>query len=215
MVVGAVNSQSSQIVKAKDTLSSNYETFLRLLTTQLQNQDPLEPQDATKFTEQLVSYSQVEQQIATNSSLDALIALTKSAAGSNAVSYLGKNAFTAGPVSSLVDGQASWQYSLPRDAASIQINVTDLSGHVLRTLPAADKVGAHSITWDGKNSSGTQLPDGSYRLSIVAKSADDKNISAAVSGAGVISEIDMSGIEPLVSIGTRKLNLSEIIGFKN
>ncbi len=215
MTVASVTSQPSQINQARTTLSSNYETFLRLLTTQLQNQDPLSPQDATKFTEQLVSYSQVEQQISTNANLNSLIALTKSAAGANAVSYLGKNAFTAGPASTLTGGQAAWQYALPRDAAHLQINVTDLGGHVVRTLNGDASVGTHSITWDGKNSSGTQMPEGTYHLSVAAKTADDKPIPATISGFGVISEIDMTGVEPILSIGSRKLKLSDITGFKN
>ena len=117
MDIGAIAAtQTNATAKAQASLSGNYETFLRLLTTQLQNQDPLEPLDATKFTEQLVSYSQVEQQIATNSSLNTLISVTRSSAGATAVSFLGKNAITAGQVSNLSDGNASWQYTLPQDA---------------------------------------------------------------------------------------------------
>ncbi len=215
MAIAPVTAQSTQIAKAQQTLSGNYETFLRLLTTQLQNQDPLEPLDATKFTEQLVSYSQVEQQIATNTSLNSLISLTKSAAGANAVNYLGKTALTAGPVSSLSGGQASWRYALPRDAASIQFNVTEPNGRVVRSMTGDASVGIHDFVWDGRNASGTQLPDGPYGLTVVARLADGTNVPASISGAGLVREIDMSGIEPLVTIGSRKLNLSEIIGLKN
>ena len=215
MAIAPVTTQSTQIAKAQQTLSGNYETFLRLLTTQMQNQDPLEPMDSTKFTEQLVSYSQVEQQIATNTSLNSLISLTKSAAGANAVSYLGKTALTAGPVSSLATGEASWRYSLPRDAASIQINVTDANGRVIRSTTGDASVGKHDFTWNGTSANGTQMPDGPYTLSIVARLADGTNVPATITGVGQVNEIDMSGIEPLVTIGSRKLNLSEIIGLKN
>ncbi len=215
MDVGSVTAQTSQISKAQQTLSGNYETFLRLLTTQLQNQDPLEPLDSTKFTEQLVSYSQVEQQIATNTSLNSLIALTKSAAGANAVSYLGKTALSAGPVSSLSGGEAAWRYSLPRDAASIQINVTEPNGHVVRSLTGDASVGFHDFAWNGRNTNGTQMPDGPYTLSIVARLADGTSVPASISGLGLVNEIDMSGVEPLVTIGSRKISLSEIIGLKN
>ncbi len=215
MAIAPVTAQSTQIAKAQQTLSGNYETFLRLLTTQLQNQDPLEPLDATKFTEQLVSYSQVEQQIATNTSLNSLISLTKSAAGANAVNYLGKTALTAGPVSSLSGGQASWRYALPRDAASIQFNVTEPNGRVVRSMTGDASVGIHDFVWDGRNASGTQLPDGPYGLTVVARLADGTNVPASISGAGLVREIDMSGIEPLVTIGSRILKLSEIIGLKN
>ena len=103
MDVNAATAAASQTATAKTSLSGNFDMFLRLLTTQLQNQDPLEPLDSTKFTEQLVSYSQVEQQINTNANLEALLALTKAGAGSIAVSYLGKTAVTAGPLTALDD----------------------------------------------------------------------------------------------------------------
>lgn len=216
MDIGTVAAtQTNAIAKAQKSLSGNYETFLRLLTTQLQNQDPLEPLDATKFTEQLVSYSQVEQQIATNSSLNTLISVSRSSAGATAVSFLGKNAITAGQVSNLSDGSASWQYTLPQDAASLQVRVTDINGNVVRTLSGDAKVGTHKISWDGQNSSGSPMPNGSYKLTVAATKPDGSAVPVTVSGIGMISEIDMSGAEPVLYIGSRKLSLSEITGFKN
>jgi flagellar basal-body rod modification protein FlgD len=216
MDIGAVAAtQANATAKAQKSLSGNYETFLRLLTTQLQNQDPLEPLDATKFTEQLVSYSQVEQQIATNSSLNTLISVTRSSAGATAVSFLGKNAITAGQVSNLSDGNASWQYSLPQDATSLQVRVTDMNGNVVKTLTGDAKVGTHQINWDGMNTSGSPMPAGSYKLTVAATKADGTAIPVTVSGIGMISEIDMSGAEPVLYVGSRKLSLSDITGFKN
>jgi flagellar basal-body rod modification protein FlgD len=216
MDIGAVAAtQANATAKAQKSLSGNYETFLRLLTTQLQNQDPLEPLDATKFTEQLVSYSQVEQQIATNSSLNTLISVTRSSAGATAVSFLGKNAITAGQVSNLSDGNASWQYTLPQDATGLQVRVTDMNGNVVKTLTGEAKVGTHQINWDGMNTSGSPMPAGSYKLTVAATKADGSAIPVKVSGIGMISEIDMSGAEPVLYVGSRKLSLSEITGFKN
>ncbi len=216
MDIGAVAAaQTNATANAQKSLSGNYETFLRLLTTQLQNQDPLEPLDATKFTEQLVSYSQVEQQIATNSSLNTLISVTRSSAGATAVSFLGKNAITAGQVSNLSDGNAAWQYTLPQDATSLQVRVTDMNGNVVKTLSGDAKVGTHQITWDGMNNSGSAMPEGSYRLTVAATKADGSAVPVTVSGIGLISEIDMSGAEPVLYVGSRKLSLSEITGFKN
>jgi flagellar basal-body rod modification protein FlgD len=215
MNVGNVATTSTTSTAAKQTLSSNYDTFLKLLTTQLQNQDPLSPADATKFTEQLVSYSQVEQQIATNTNLSSLISITKAAAGANAVSYLGKQTMTAGNVSSLTGGEAKWQYTLPTDANGMQIKVVDASGTTVRTLTGDKTVGKHELAWDGKNSAGAQMPDGTYKLVVAATKADGSAMSVTTSGLGTISEIDMSGAEPVLYIGTRKLTLADITGFKN
>ncbi|HZZ11369.1 MAG TPA: flagellar hook capping FlgD N-terminal domain-containing protein, partial [Paraburkholderia sp.] len=74
---------------ASQQLAGNFDTFLTLLTTQLQNQDPLSPMDSTQFTQQLVAFSGVEQQINTNNNLQSLIALNQSQQAASAVSYIG------------------------------------------------------------------------------------------------------------------------------
>jgi flagellar basal-body rod modification protein FlgD len=211
----AAAATATATAKAQKSLSGNYETFLRLLTAQLQHQDPLEPLDATKFTEQLVSYSQVEQQIATNSSLDTLISATRASAGATAVSYLGKKAITAGPASELAAGAAHWTYTLPTTAANMQVRITDLNGNTVRTVTASREAGAHQINWDGRNDAGDTMPAGTYRLVVAATRDDGTPISARIAGLGTISEIDMSASDPVMFIGSRKLGLSEITGFKN
>src|SRR5712675_2430466 len=80
----------SGAVTAQKSLSTNFNTFLTLLTTQLKNQDPLAPMDSNQFTQQLVQFSQVEQQINANKNLESLISLTKARGAIDAVSYLGK-----------------------------------------------------------------------------------------------------------------------------
>src|ERR1700744_3656694 len=87
----AAGASSSTQSAAQSQLSGNFDTFLTLLTTQLQNQDPLSPMDSTQFTQQLVEYSQVEQQINTNTNLTSLISLQQAGAGAASVGYLGKN----------------------------------------------------------------------------------------------------------------------------
>jgi flagellar basal-body rod modification protein FlgD len=216
MDVGATSGTTTQQSQtARTTLSGNYDTFLKLLTTQLQNQDPLEPMDSTKFTEQLVSYSQVEQQIATNENLNSLIALSKSAAGANAVTYLGKMAITEGDLSSLEGDAANWRYALGSDAANVQLNILNANGQIVRTLDGEKTVGAHDFTWDGKNASGTDLPDGTYRLVVTAKKADGSAVTSAVVGLGLVKEIDMSTAEPTLTVGTRNVKLTDIVGMKS
>src|SRR5215470_14788285 len=87
----ASQASTGQAADAQKTLSSNFDTFLTLLTTQLQNQDPLQPMDSNQFTQQLVEFSQVEQQINSNKNLESLISLTKYQTNQSAVSYLGKD----------------------------------------------------------------------------------------------------------------------------
>src|SRR5580658_123707 len=113
---GAAASGSSD--SATQQLTGNMDTFLQLLTTQLQNQDPMNPMDSDQFTQQLVEYSQVEQQINTNSNLQSLISLQQGGAGSSAVGYLGKTVTVSGGTAPLTNGAASWNYTLAAQSAS-------------------------------------------------------------------------------------------------
>ena len=214
MEIGSVAANTAQTT-ARQSLSGNFDTFLRLLTTQLQHQDPLEPMDATKFTDQLVSYSQVEQQINTNANLASLIALTKSSIGANAITYLGKNVLTTGPQSALENGAAKWRYALGSDANTLQLTIKDSSGHTVRTMTGDKTVGIHEFTWDGKNDGGIDQPAGTYTLTVTAKQQDGTAVSSSVGGIGLISEIDMSGAEPLLTIGDRSVTLADVLSFKN
>src|SRR6185312_1698596 len=109
-------------------LSGNFSTFLTLLTTQLKNQDPTAPMDSNQFTQQLVEFSQVEQQIDTNTNLKSLITQSTSQAGTFATSYLGKKVSITDGTASLSGGQASWTYNLAAAASSATLTVTNAAG---------------------------------------------------------------------------------------
>src|SRR5271168_3379612 len=119
---------TSSTPDAMSQLSGNFDTFLTLLTTQLQNQDPLSPMDSTQFTQQLVEYSQVEQQINTNTNLTNLISLQQAGAGAASVGYLGKNVTVTNGNAALTNGSATWNFSLPANAATTTVTVTNASG---------------------------------------------------------------------------------------
>src|SRR5262249_12049653 len=120
---------ASAAQSAQKQLSSNFDTFLTLLTAQLKNQDPLSPRDYNQFTQRLVQFSQVEHQINSNKTLESLIALTKARSATDAVSYLGKSLTLTDGTAALANGQATWAYALNSDSATTQLMVTDARGH--------------------------------------------------------------------------------------
>jgi len=197
---------------ASKTLAGNFNTFLTLLTTQLQNQDPLNPMDSNQFTQQLVEFSQVEQQINTNDNLKTLISLSQGRNTSDAIGYLGKAVTVSNGKGALVNGTANWNYVLDgaATAANTTLTVTDASGHVVYTGAGDSAPGMHSFTWDGKDNGGNQLPDGAYKLSVNAVGADGSSIQTAVATAGVVSEVDLSGSEPMLMIGPLSVRMSEV-----
>src|SRR5882757_7119048 len=105
-------------------LSGNFSTFLTLLTTQLKNQDPTSPMDSNAFTQQLVMYSQVEQQIDTNTNLKSLISQGTSNAAAMTTGYLGKKVSIVNGQAALIGSNANWTYNLTGAAAATQLTVT-------------------------------------------------------------------------------------------
>ncbi len=195
---------------ATQQLAGNFNTFLTLLTTQLQNQDPLNPMDSNEFTQQLVEYSQVEQQINTNDNLKSLISLTQGRSASDAMNYLGKAVTITNGMGALANGSASWNYSLATAASSATLSVTDATGRVVYSGAADPTAGTHSFSWDGKDSSGNQLPDGTYKFTVSANAADGSAVQTNVATAGVVSEIDLSGTTPQLVIGPMEVPISAV-----
>lgn len=157
---------SSSTAEASKTLSADMNTFLKLLTTQLKNQDPLNPTDTAEFTNQLVQYSSVEQAIQTNEKLDKLLSMNSSNLGAQAVSYIGKVAQVLGDVMPLENSQAQATYTLDKDVLSAVIMVKDSNGEVVYFENGGTEAGTHIFKWNGKDKNGSQLPDGAYQISV-------------------------------------------------
>jgi flagellar basal-body rod modification protein FlgD len=165
--------------------------------------------DSTQFTQQLVQFSQVEQQINSNKNLESLIGLTKSQTATAAVSYLGKTLTLSDGTAALVNGQANWTYNLPSTAATARLIVTDVKGHALYSTNGETGRGSHVFTWDGKDATGFSLPAGSYKLKVVAQGLDGGEIDSDISSQGTIGEVDLSGTEPTLMIGAMRVPLSQ------
>jgi flagellar basal-body rod modification protein FlgD len=202
-------SATSAASTASDKLSSNFSTFLTLLTSQLQNQDPLSPMDSNQFTQQLVQFSQVEQQINSNKNLESLIALTKTQATTNAVSYLGKTLTITDGTAALQNGAAKWAYSLDGDTASTKLMVTDSQGHAVFNTTGEKTGGLHAFSWDGKTSEGAVAPPGAYKLTVTTAGADGSTVKSAIASQGIVSEVDLTGTEPMLMLGPLGVPLSK------
>lgn len=190
-------------------LSTNFDTFLTLLTTQLKNQDPLSPMDSNEFTQQLVQFSQVEQQINANQNLETLISLTKNRSATDAVSYLGKTLTLTDGTAALMNDHAVWAYSLDGDAARTKLTVTNANGKIVYSADGDTASGMHAFEWDGKDSSGNTLPPGAYALKVSSATSDGTTVNTHVASQGIVSEVDLTGSEPLLMIGPLGVPLSK------
>ncbi len=196
---------------ASKTLAGNFQTFLKLLTTQLQNQDPTSPMDSNQFTQQLVMYSQVEQQIAGNTKLDSLIALAQNQTSNLAMSYLGKNVVLSDGTGQLASSKAQWTYGLANDASATTLAIKDSSGKVVfskQADAAGNKAGTHTLDWDGKDGNGDVHPDGLYTLVVSSTGSDGKAVTTSIASKALVSGVDLSGTSPQLVIGTSEVPLA-------
>jgi flagellar basal-body rod modification protein FlgD len=191
-------------------LSGNFDTFLTLLTTQLQNQDPTNPMDSNQFTQELVQFSGVEQQINTNSNLQTLISMQQGNAGTAATGYLGKTITVTNGQAALQNGEADWSYALGSSAVATTLSVTNSAGQVVYTTPGATAEGQHDFSWNGQNSSGTQLPDGAYTLTVNGTDSTGAAVASAIASEGVVNEVNMTSGTPQLMVGQMAVALSDV-----
>lgn len=176
---------------ALSSLSSNFTNFLSMLMTQLKNQDPTSPMDTNQFTTELVQFSSVEQQIATNTSMTKLIELTQAGEVMQSSAMIGRQVTVESDHLPLQGGTGRAQFTTTA-AGPVQIAITTDTGAKIRDITVAADKGANSWTWDGKDGSGKPLPDGSYKIAIAGRGAGGAAaaIPFTVSGAatGVVSQ---------------------------
>jgi len=155
----------------KTTIAGDFNTFLTLLTAQLKNQDPTKAMDVTEMTNQLVSFSQVEQQMAMNSNLNRLIALQQASQLTTAAPLMGQTLEVAADRLTLQDGLASLRLPAAGAAQDAVVRVRDGTGRLLREAVVALRPGQTTWSWDGKDSAGRTLPDGAYAFTVSGRDA--------------------------------------------
>ena len=126
------SSNASQMASSRATIADNFDTFLNILTTQLKNQNPMDPLDTNQFTAQLVQFTGVEQQLKTNEFLESLMLAGQNTAKSDAVSYIGKEVTSSGKTGELSDTKAVfWAYSANANAANATVTIKNSRGQVV------------------------------------------------------------------------------------
>jgi flagellar basal-body rod modification protein FlgD len=204
----STNSLSAQ------SLAGNFNEFLTLLTTQLQNQDPLSPLDTNQFTQQLVQFSSVEQQINMNTQLTNLIGLQQTAQSAQAASFVGDTVAVNGSTAQLVNSQAAWNYSV-NSPATATVTITNSSGQTVYTTSGTVQPGPQQFTWNGIGNNGQQWPDGSYTIAITATGANGQSVGVSTQIQGVVDSVDLSQNPPVFSIGGQNFKLNQILRVVN
>jgi flagellar basal-body rod modification protein FlgD len=191
------------------TIAGNFQTFLQLLTTQLKNQNPLDPLDTNQFTQQLVQFAQVEQQLKSNDQLARLVALEQTAQASYAFAFVGQTVAVDGATAPLANGAASWALSVSKPAAA-NITIKAANGQTVYSGSYTLEAGRHPFIWDGVDASGQQWPDGNYTISIAAQDANGQPVSIATEIEAVVETADLTRNPPVLAIAGQEYTLDKI-----
>jgi flagellar basal-body rod modification protein FlgD len=202
------SSSSSTSSTATTGIADNFQTFLTLLTTQLQNQNPLDPLDTNQFTQQLVQFAGVEQQLKSNDQLKSLIEIEKSAQATQALVYVGNTVAVDGSKAQF-DTSATWNFQAEKDT-SATITITSSTGQTAFTGSYALTQGNSSFVWDGKGNDGVQWPAGTYTMTATGKDSSGNSVAISTEVQGIVDSVDLTSSPPLLSIGGQNYTTDKI-----
>jgi len=190
-------------------IADNFDQFLQLLTTQLKNQSPLDPLDTNQFTQQLVQFASVEQQIKTNDNLTSLLTANKTANLTNALGFVGANVTADGTTTSLQNGTATWKINAPK-TGSATITIKDKSGNEVYSAARVLTAGDQSFVWNGRTTSGANAPAGQYTIVVAAKDAAGQAMSIKSEITGKVDNVDVTSEVPVLKIGEISVPMTSV-----
>lgn len=214
MDVSSTTSTSSSTSSSSSMvgLADQYDQFLTLLTTQLQNQDPLNPMDNKDMVNQLVNFASVEQQIKQNDNLESLIGLLNSSADAAALSYIGKDVQVEGDITHF-DGEhdITFGYTPPKDTKELTVKIYNSDGKVVQEFEGSTSNQRHTVTWDGTDANGDPVEPGLYYFAIAAEDSEGETVHGTVDISGRVTGTGTSDSGPTLLIGDAEYTLGEVM----
>lgn len=196
-------------------ISEDKEAFLKILLTQLENQNPLDPVDTTEFTNQLVAYSSLEQLMTMNEKLDTLTSSISGTSSLSAFSYIGAEVDVSTNASVLQEGEAEWAYTLENDAEDVTLQVSDASGAVLATYDVGESdAGTYSFTATSEDLGSSVSEGAPLYLSVVATNSSGANINTATKATVTISGVETSDGDITLSAGSLSFSADNVTAMR-
>lgn len=214
--VSATTTAADGATAMKKATGMNKDDFLKLFVTQLQNQDPLNPQDGNQFIAQLAQLSQVEQAYNTNTNLQSMLTAQNNATVVSAVSFIGKEVLAAGSQVALTTGSSSTlNFRLSEPVSSLNIDIRDAAGNLVRTLATGQAAaGDGSIAWDGKGGNGLQLPAGTYSFEVAGTNANGGAVAGVSLVRGRVDGVWLDGSSPILMAGGIEIDMRDVLQVK-
>ena len=186
--------------------------FLKLLVTQLKNQDPLKPTDNTEFVSQLAQFSQLEQSAKQAQLLQQSLDAQTASLQFTLLPMIGRTVTIGQPVVQLGDGPAAFGYTLDKNAQQVLVSIQDHQGQVVRSLEYRDQLaGVHAAEWDGKDQDGIAMPKGLYRYVISALDVEGKAVPVEGRASLIVSGVRMEEGQAKLLVGDLAIDPSAIV----
>jgi flagellar basal-body rod modification protein FlgD len=205
----AASATSSSAANPLVSLSSNFNDFLNMLLTQLQNQDPTSPMSTDQFTSELVQFTSVEQQINTNNSLTKLIQLTQGDELLQASSIVGKTVLVNTNQLPLQNGQATLQFTAPA-AEPVAIAIYNSAGQQVNTVTLNATAGTNTWTWNGTDSNGNPVPDGAYTVSVYGGPQGTTPSALTFAVEGTVTGVSAQNGAVNIDMGSASTSMSNV-----
>lgn len=195
---------------ATSKLNADFDMFLKLLTAQMQNQDPLDPMDTAQYTQQLVQYSQVEQSIEQTATLKSILS-SMGTQNLTQASMLVRRAIEAdSQYAGLTDKPAQWGWSGARDVETLTATITDEKGRVVDTRTIAAGSASGSLIWDGLTSNGREMESGTYKLDLKGVDAGGNEVPITIRSTGTVSEVSLENGAVFVTVNGARFSAGEL-----
>ena len=186
-----------------------------MLTTQLQNQDPLDPLDTNQFTQQLVEFTSVQQQVDMNTNMQTLISLQQTSEATSAMQFLGSSVTLTGTSATLAAGSpATWSLNSPSPATG-NVTITNSTGQTAYTGTVSLNAGTQSYSWNGQSNNGVTWPAGQYTLAITATGANGQAVTVATQIQGTVSGVNLSQSPPQLTVNGQSYPISAVQSINN
>lgn len=210
--VTSTTTAASTTNAASSKLNADFDMFLKLLTTQMQNQDPLDPMDTAQYTQQLVQYSQVEQSIEQTKTLKEMLAAFGTQNLMQASALIGAQVETSSATSGLSAATpAQWTWSATREVASMTGTIKDEKGKIIDTFPIEASSAAGAFTWDGTTSGGKKVDPGLYTLELAGKDASGAAVTTTAHAYGKVTDVELDNGTVQMTINGLKVASSELL----
>jgi flagellar basal-body rod modification protein FlgD len=186
--------------------------FLKLLVTQLKNQDPLKPTDNAEFVSQLTQFSQLEQTAKQSQLLQKSLDAQSTSLQFSMLPMVGRRISIDHPLTQLEKGQASLTFALEKNAARVQITILDEKRQVVRTLDSTGlQAGLNAVQWDGKDNKGVAMAAGVYEYAIAAVDRQGTSVVAKGRAQLTVTGVRMEEDEPKLAIGALSVDPSDVV----